>query len=62
VEALHQRRFCAATLPEEETLVGIEPASSAKSIMAYQAVLRAKPRITSVLVAVGSGLEISRFD
>jgi len=40
----------------------IEPASSAKSIMAYQAVLRAKPRITSVLVAVGSGLEISRFD
>jgi predicted O-methyltransferase YrrM len=40
----------------------IEPASSAASIMAYQAVLRAKPRITSVLVAVGSGLEISRFD
>jgi predicted O-methyltransferase YrrM len=40
----------------------IEPASSAKAILAYQAVLRAKPRITSVLVAVGSGLEISRFD
>lgn len=30
--------------------------------MAYQAVLRAKPTITSVMVPVGSGLEISRFD
>jgi len=40
----------------------IEPASAAASIMAYQAALRAKPRLTSVLVAVGSGLEISRFD
>lgn len=40
----------------------IEPASERETVMRYQAALRAKPKITSVLVPVGSGLEISRFD
>jgi predicted O-methyltransferase YrrM len=40
----------------------ISPASAAADIARYKSVLRAKPRITSVLVPVGSGLELSRFD
>lgn len=40
----------------------IEPASEHEAVMQYQKVLRAKPKITSILVPVGSGLEISRFD
>jgi len=40
----------------------IEPASEREAVMRYQQVLRSKAKITSILVPVGSGLEISRFD
>lgn len=40
----------------------IEPASEREAVMRYQAAIRSKPKITSILVPVGSGLEISRFD
>lgn len=40
----------------------IEPAGERETVMKYQQALRAKPKITSILVPVGSGLEISRFD
>jgi predicted O-methyltransferase YrrM len=40
----------------------IEPAFERETMMRYQQVLRGKPKITSILVPVGSGLEISRFD
>ncbi len=39
----------------------IEPASAAADVARYQAAVRAKPRMTSILLPVGSGLEISRF-
>jgi predicted O-methyltransferase YrrM len=39
----------------------IEPAIEHEAVMRYQSVLRAKPKMTSILVPVGSGLEISRF-
>lgn len=40
----------------------IEPASEREAVMRYQAAIRAKPKMASVLVPVGSGLEISRFE
>ena len=40
----------------------IEPASEHEAVMAYQRAIRGKAKISSVLVPVGSGLEISRFD
>jgi predicted O-methyltransferase YrrM len=40
----------------------IEPASEHEAVMRYQQVLRAKAKISSILVPVGSGVEISRFD
>jgi predicted O-methyltransferase YrrM len=40
----------------------IEPASEREPVMLYQRAVRAKAKITSILVPVGSGLEISRFD
>lgn len=40
----------------------IEPAAEHDAVMRYQQSIRARPKITSVLVPVGSGLEISRFD
>ncbi|HEY8073202.1 MAG TPA: DUF1442 domain-containing protein [Labilithrix sp.] len=40
----------------------IEPRHEREAILAYQRAVRAKPKITSVMVPVGSGLEISRFD
>lgn len=40
----------------------IEPASARESVVRYQQAIRSKPKMTSVLVPVGSGLEISRFD
>ncbi len=40
----------------------IEPASEREAVMRYQAAIRSKAKITSILVPVGSGLEISRFD
>jgi predicted O-methyltransferase YrrM len=40
----------------------IEPAAERPAIERYQRALRAMPKITSILVPVGSGLEISRFD
>jgi predicted O-methyltransferase YrrM len=40
----------------------IEPASAAEDVARYQKAIRAKPKIRSILVPVGSGLEISRFD
>lgn len=40
----------------------IEPASERETVKKYQQALRAKPKMSSVMVPVGSGLEISRFD
>jgi predicted O-methyltransferase YrrM len=40
----------------------IEPAHVAEDVRRYQRAVRALPKMTSVLVPVGSGLEISRFD
>jgi predicted O-methyltransferase YrrM len=40
----------------------IEPAIEREAVMRYQQAIRAKAKITSILVGVGSGLEISRFD
>jgi len=40
----------------------IEPAIERAEVMRYQQALRAMPRMTSILVPVGSGLEISRFE
>jgi predicted O-methyltransferase YrrM len=40
----------------------IEPAGERDAVMRYQQALRAMPKMTSILVPVGSGLEISRFD
>ena len=40
----------------------IEPAHERDAVRAYQNAIRAKAKITSVLLHVGSGLEISRFD
>jgi predicted O-methyltransferase YrrM len=40
----------------------IEPAMEREAVMRYQRALRAMPKITSILVPVGSGLEVSRFD
>jgi predicted O-methyltransferase YrrM len=40
----------------------IEPASEHEAVMKYQQTLRSKAKISSILVPVGSGLEISRFD
>lgn len=40
----------------------IEPAGERPAVMAYQKKIRAMPKMTSILVPVGSGLEISRFD
>ncbi len=40
----------------------IEPASEHEAVMRYQEAIRAKPKMTSILVPVGSGVEISRFD
>jgi predicted O-methyltransferase YrrM len=40
----------------------IEPASEREAILRYQTAVRAKPKMRSILVPVGSGLEISRFD
>jgi predicted O-methyltransferase YrrM len=39
----------------------IEPAFEREAVMRYQQAIRSKPKITSILVPVGSGLEISRF-
>lgn len=40
----------------------IEPAFERETVKKYQQAVRAKPKMSSVLVPVGSGLEISRFD
>jgi predicted O-methyltransferase YrrM len=40
----------------------IEPAIERAEVMRYQQALRKMPKMTSILVPVGSGLEISRFD
>jgi predicted O-methyltransferase YrrM len=40
----------------------IEPAMEREAVMRYQRALRSKPKMTSILVPVGSGLEISRFE
>jgi predicted O-methyltransferase YrrM len=40
----------------------IEPASEHEAVMRYQRAVRSKPKMTSILVPVGSGLEISRYD
>jgi predicted O-methyltransferase YrrM len=40
----------------------IDPASERDAVMRYQKAIRAKPGITSILVPVGSGLEISRYE
>jgi predicted O-methyltransferase YrrM len=40
----------------------IEPAMEHEAVMRYQQAIRSKAKIASILVPVGSGLEISRFD
>ena len=40
----------------------IEPAHEHEAVMRYQRAVRSKPKMTSILVPVGSGLEISRYD
>src|SRR5262249_8439958 len=40
----------------------IEPAMAAREAAEYRKAVRAKSKMTSILVPVGSGLEISRFD
>jgi len=40
----------------------IEPAVEHEAVMRYQHAIRAKAKMTSILVPVGSGLEISRYD
>jgi predicted O-methyltransferase YrrM len=40
----------------------IEPASEREAVMRYQHAVRATPKMSSVLVPGGSGLEISRFE
>ena len=40
----------------------IEPATEHEAVMRYQSAIRAKPGVASVLVPVGSGLEISRVE
>jgi predicted O-methyltransferase YrrM len=40
----------------------IEPVHERAEVMRYQRAIRAMPKMTSILVPVGSGLEISRFD
>jgi predicted O-methyltransferase YrrM len=39
----------------------IEPAAEHEAVMRYQSAIRSKAKISSILVPVGSGLEISRF-
>lgn len=40
----------------------IEPATEREAVLRYQRAIREKPKMTSILVPVGSGLEISRYD
>jgi predicted O-methyltransferase YrrM len=40
----------------------IEPAMNREDVMRYQRAIRSKAKMTSILVPVGSGLEISRYD
>jgi predicted O-methyltransferase YrrM len=40
----------------------LEPAFERETMMKYQQAIRSKAKISSILVPVGSGLEISRFD
>jgi predicted O-methyltransferase YrrM len=40
----------------------IEPAHEHEAVTRYQRAVRAKPKMRSLLVPVGSGLEISRYD
>jgi predicted O-methyltransferase YrrM len=40
----------------------IEPAMEREAVVRYRHAIRSKPKMTSVLVPVGSGLEISRFE
>jgi predicted O-methyltransferase YrrM len=40
----------------------IEPAIEHEAVMRYQRAIRSKPKMTSILITVGSGLEISRYD
>jgi predicted O-methyltransferase YrrM len=40
----------------------LEPASEREAVLRYRAAVRAKAKVTSILVPVGSGLEISRYD
>ena len=40
----------------------LEPESAREAVQRYRSAVRAKAKITSILVPVGSGLEISRYD
>jgi predicted O-methyltransferase YrrM len=40
----------------------IFPAAAAADALRYRQAVRARPKMSSLLVPVGSGLEISRFD
>ena len=40
----------------------LEPESAREAVLRYRSAVRAKAKMTSILVPVGSGLEISRYD
>jgi len=40
----------------------LEPESAREAVLRYRAAVRGKAKMTSILVPVGSGLEISRYD
>jgi predicted O-methyltransferase YrrM len=58
LEAFHPKLSPGAIVVSDNM---IEPASEHEAVMRYQEAIRAKPGITSILVPVGSGLEISRY-
>jgi predicted O-methyltransferase YrrM len=59
LEAFYPKLNAGAVIVSDNML---EPASEHEAVMRYQQAIRAKAKMTSILVPVGSGLEISRFD
>ena len=59
LEAFYPKLNAGAIIVSDNML---EPASERDAVMRYQQAVRSKPKMSSVLVPVGSGLEISRFD
>ena len=59
LEAFYPKLNAGAIIVSDNML---EPASERDAVMRYQQAVGSKPKMSSVLVPVGSGLEISRFD